>query len=67
MVIRNAKNELVTILKADIDLQKESRSLMPDGAVDALTRQEIINLKNFISQLGKDEDYENRKEEIART
>ena len=67
VVIRNAKNELVTILKADIDLQKESRSLMPDGAVDALTRQEIIDLVTFMSQLGKVGDFEISKEEIART
>nr|MCS5630843.1 HEAT repeat domain-containing protein [Pirellulaceae bacterium] len=67
IVIRNAKNELVTILKADIDLQKESRSLMPEGAVDALTRQEIIDLVAFMSQLGKVGEFEISKEEIART
>jgi putative heme-binding domain-containing protein len=67
VVIRNAKNELITILKVDIDLQKESRSLMPDGAVDALTRQEIIDLVAFMSQLGKVGDFEISKEEIART
>lgn len=67
LVIRNAKNELVTILKADIDLQKESRSLMPDGAVDALTRQEVINLVAFMAQLGKVGEFEISKDEIART
>jgi putative heme-binding domain-containing protein len=66
IVIRNAKNELVTILKVDIDLQKEGRSLMPDGAVDALTRQEIIDLVAFMSQLGKVGDFEISKEEISR-
>jgi putative heme-binding domain-containing protein len=67
IVIRNAKDKLVTILKADIDQQKESRSLMPDGAVDALTRQEIVDLVAFMSQLGKVGEFEVSKEEIART
>jgi len=67
VVIRNAKNELTTILKADIDLQKEGRSLMPDGAVDSLTRQEIIDLVAFMSQLGKVGDFEISKDAIARS
>jgi hypothetical protein len=67
VVIRNAKNELITILKADIDLQKEGRSLMPDGAVDALTRREIIDLVAFMSRLGKVGDFEISKDAIARS
>jgi putative heme-binding domain-containing protein len=66
IVIRNAKNELISIRKADIDLQKEARSLMPDGAVDTLTRGEIIDLVAFMSQLGKVGDFEISKEAIAR-
>ena len=41
--LRTAKDEIVSILKADIELQKESRSLMPDGTVDELTRTELIS------------------------
>ena len=67
VVIRDAKNELVTILKVDIDLQKEGRSLMPDGAVDALTRQELIDLVAFMSRLGKVGDFEISKNAIARS
>jgi putative heme-binding domain-containing protein len=67
VVIRNAKNELITILKADIDLQKEGRSLMPDGAVDELTREEIIDLVAFMAQLGKVGEFEISKDAIARS
>ena len=66
VVIRNAKNELITILKVDIDLQKEGRSLMPDGAVDTLTRQEIVDLVAFMSRLGKVGEFEISKDAIAR-
>ncbi|MBT4694937.1 MAG: c-type cytochrome, partial [Planctomycetaceae bacterium] len=67
VVIRNAKNVLITIPKADIDLQKKGRSLMPDGAVDTLTRQEIIDLVAFMSRLGRVGEFEISKAPIARS
>ena len=65
--LRTAKNQIVSIPKSDIDLQKESRSLMPDGTVDELTRNELVNLVAFLTQLGKIGDFEISKEQYARS
>jgi putative heme-binding domain-containing protein len=53
LVLRDAEDKLVTIAKANIASVKDSRSLMPDGLVDSLTRQELVDLTAFLSQLGK--------------
>ena len=65
--LRTAKDEIASILKADIELQKESRSLMPDGTVDELTRTELIHLVSFLSRLGKVGEFEISKERYGRT
>ena len=65
--LRTAKDEIVSIAKSDIDLQKDSRSLMPDGTVDDLTRKELVNLVAFLSQLGKIGDFEISKEQYGRS
>jgi len=65
--LRTAKGEVVSILKADIEIQKASRSLMPDGTVDELTRRELIHLVSFLSRLGKVGDFEISKERYGRT
>lgn len=65
--LRTAKNEIVNIAKADIDLQRESRSLMPDGTVDELTRKELVDLVAFLSQLGKIGDFAPSKERYGRS
>jgi putative heme-binding domain-containing protein len=54
VVLRSAEDRLVTIAKANIEQMKDSpRSLMPDGAADALTRAELVDLVRFLSELGK--------------
>ena len=54
VVLRSAEDKLVTIAKANIEQMKDSpRSLMPDGAADALTRGELVDLVRFLSELGK--------------
>ena len=53
LVLRDAEDKLVTIAKANIASVKDSRSLMPDGLVDSLTRQELVDLTAFLGQLGK--------------
>lgn len=53
LVVRDADDKLVTIAKASIEERKDGRSLMPDGSVDALTRQELVDLVRFLSELGK--------------
>jgi len=53
VTLRDAEDRLVTIAKSQIDEMKDGRSLMPDGLVDPLTRQELVDLLAFLSQLGK--------------
>jgi putative heme-binding domain-containing protein len=53
LVLRDADDKLVTLAKSSIEERKDGRSLMPDGAVDALTKQELVDLVRFLSELGK--------------
>jgi putative heme-binding domain-containing protein len=54
VVLRSAEDKLITIAKANIEQIKDStRSLMPDGAADSLTRAELVDLVRFLSELGK--------------
>jgi hypothetical protein len=53
LVLRDAEDRVVTIAKSSIANLKDGRSLMPDGLVDSLTRQELVDLTAFLSQLGK--------------
>jgi putative heme-binding domain-containing protein len=54
LVLRSADDKLVTIAKANIEQIRDStRSLMPDGALDSLTRAELVDLVRFLSELGK--------------
>ena len=53
LVLRNAEDKEVSIPADDIDTKKQTRSLMPDGLVDTLTRQELVDLVRFLSELGK--------------
>ncbi|WP_254513521.1 PVC-type heme-binding CxxCH protein [Anatilimnocola floriformis] len=53
LVLRTAEDKLITLAKSDIEGIKDSRSLMPDGAVDSLTKTELTDLVRFLSELGK--------------
>lgn len=53
LVLKNAEDNLVTIAEDNIAQAKDGRSLMPDGAADTLTRQELVDLVRFLSELGK--------------
>ena len=53
LILRTAEDKLITLAKDDIEAIKDSRSLMPDGAVDALTKTELADLLRFLSELGK--------------
>ena len=57
IVVRDAEGRVVTIPKATIEERAESRSLMPDGTVDGLTRTELVDLVRFLSELGKVGDF----------
>jgi putative heme-binding domain-containing protein len=57
LVLRDAEGRVVTIPKATIEERAESRSLMPDGTIDGLTRAELVDLVRFLSELGKVGDF----------
>jgi putative heme-binding domain-containing protein len=53
LVLRDHEDREVVIPTADIDVRKDGKSLMPDGLTDPLTRQELLDLTRFLSELGK--------------
>ncbi len=53
LVLRDNEDREVLIPKADIAQRKDGKSLMPEGLVDPLTRQELLDLTRFLSELGK--------------
>ncbi len=53
LILRNADDEDVSIPLHAIELRKDGGSLMPAGLVNELTRNEIIDLLSFLSELGK--------------
>jgi putative heme-binding domain-containing protein len=53
LYLRNADDKEIAIPDKDIDERGQSRSLMPDGLADQLTRQELVDLVRFMSELGK--------------
>jgi putative heme-binding domain-containing protein len=54
LVLRDQNDELVKIAVADIDRQANSPlSLMPEGTVKSLRRDELVDLVRFLSELGK--------------
>jgi putative heme-binding domain-containing protein len=55
LVLRDAEDRLVTIPIDSIDEENEGRSLMPEGLIDELSRQDLVDLVRFLSELGKAE------------
>ncbi len=53
LVLRDAEDKEIVVPVADIDSRKDGRTLMPDGTTDPLTRQELVDLVRFLSELGK--------------
>ncbi|MCE9531975.1 MAG: HEAT repeat domain-containing protein [Planctomycetes bacterium] len=53
MVLRTVEDREITITVKDIEDKRETRSLMPDGLVDTLTRAELVDMVKFMSELGK--------------
>ncbi len=53
LVLRDAEDRLINIQADSIEEKRDSRSLMPDGAADGLTRAELVDLVRFLSELGK--------------
>lgn len=55
--VRDASGKVVTIPTADIDEEEEGKSLMPQGLTKFLTRDELIDLIKFVSELGRPGPY----------
>jgi len=55
--VRDASGKIVTIPTADIDEEEEGKSLMPQGLTKFLTRDELIDLIKFVSELGRPGPY----------
>lgn len=55
--LRDATGVLVTLPTADIDEEEEGKSLMPQGLTKFLTRDELVDLVKFISELGRPGPY----------
>ena len=57
LVIRDNAHLELAIPLADVKVQKEVGSLMPNGLTDTLTHQEVLDLVKFLSELGKPGPY----------
>lgn len=55
--VRDVTGSTITIPTADIEEEAEGKSLMPQGLTKFLTRDEVIDLARFISELGKPGPY----------
>ncbi|MEZ6143338.1 MAG: HEAT repeat domain-containing protein [Zavarzinella sp.] len=53
LYLRTEEDKEVVIENDDIAEVKQSRSLMPDGLAEQLTRAEFVDLVKFLSELGK--------------
>jgi putative heme-binding domain-containing protein len=66
LVLRTPEDKEVTIPTKDVVERGETRSLMPDGLTDPLTRQEFVDLVRFLSELGKVGPYAPGKARVVR-
>ncbi len=66
IVIRDAEGRELKLPKNQIEDQKPTGSLMPAGLVDSLTRQELLDLIRFMTELGKIGPYSVPKERLVR-
>jgi putative heme-binding domain-containing protein len=66
LYLRTAEDKELAIPEKDIDDKAQSRSLMPDGLADQLTRQEFVDLVRFLSELGKVGPYAPNKARLVR-
>jgi putative heme-binding domain-containing protein len=68
LVLRDAEDREVSIPKPRIEESKPAGSLMPEGLADSLTRDELVHLLRFLSELGKvGSDYAVGPKRLART
>lgn len=53
VILRGVFQDQVVVSKANIKERAKGRSLMPEGLVDGLTRQELMDLVRYLSELGR--------------
>ncbi len=66
LILRNAQNQEVSVTRANIARRSNGLSQMPSGLLDALAAQERLDLIRFLSELGKQGNYDATKSGIAR-
>lgn len=66
IALRTAEDKEIVIPIKDIDNKRDTRSLMPDGLVDTLTREELLDLTRFLSELGKQGPYAPNQKRVIR-
>ncbi len=64
--LRTSEDKEIAIAEKDIEDKSQSRSLMPDGLADQLTRQELVDLVRFMSEMGKQGPYAPNKARFIR-
>jgi putative heme-binding domain-containing protein len=62
--LRDAQGDSLVIPTADIEFEAEGRSMMPEGLTKFLTRNELLDLIRFVSELGKPGPYGPRSSPI---
>lgn len=66
LFLRDADGNEKAIPLANIEEQKPAGSIMPAGLVDSLTKQELVDLVRFLSELGKVGPYSVAKTRVVR-
>ncbi|MCE9565897.1 MAG: c-type cytochrome [Planctomycetes bacterium] len=66
LVIRTPEDKEITIPVKDIAERGETKSIMPEGLTDTLTKQEFADLVRFLSELGKLGPYAPSKARVVR-
>jgi putative heme-binding domain-containing protein len=66
VILRNAANQQVSVVKANISQRVNGGSLMPSGLVDGLLPEERLDLIKFLSVLGKPGDFDAAQGGVAR-
>ncbi len=66
IVLRDSSDKEVTIPVKSIEVKREGRSLMPEGLVEPLTQDELVDLTAFLSKLGKDGPFAVGKDRVVR-
>jgi len=65
--LRLSDGKEVQIANEAIEQTKPGKSLMPEGLLDSLPQQELVDLLTFMSALGRDPDYTVSTEPIVRS